>query len=71
MSTSVSLEEKLDVVLKSNHEISSSNQELKAQNEYLRKQLGTFPKQKQKVNEESFYSPLRGEDKSSAMTLNV
>jgi len=60
MSTSVSLEQKLDAVLKSNHEITSANQELKAQNEYLRKQLGTFLKQKQKLNEESSYSPPRG-----------
>ena len=58
MSTSLSIEEKLDAILKSNHEITSSNQELKssnqelkAQNEYLRKQLGTFLKQKQKLNE--------------------
>ena len=44
MSTSLSLKETLDAILKSNHEITSSNQELKAQNEYLRKQLGTFLK---------------------------
>jgi len=44
MSTSLSLEEKLDVVFKSNHGITSFNQQLKAQNEYLRKQLGTFLK---------------------------
>jgi len=31
MSTSLSLEEKLDAILKSNHEITSSNPELKAQ----------------------------------------
>jgi len=46
MSTSLSIEEKLDAILKSNHEITSSNQELKVQNEYLCKQLGTFLKQK-------------------------
>jgi len=46
MTTGLSLEEKLDAVLKSNHEITTSNQELRAQNEYLRKQLGTFIKQK-------------------------
>ena len=65
MSASSSLEEKLDAVLKSNYkitssnqELKSSNQELKAQNEYLSKQLGTFLKQKQKMNEEPVYSDL-------------
>jgi len=69
MSTSLSIEEKLDAVLKSNHEITSSNQELKssnqelkAQNEYLRKQLGTFLKQKQKLNEEPSYSAPQGRE---------
>ena len=59
----MSIEEKIDAILKSNHDITSSNhelkssnQELKAQNEYLRKQLGTFLKQKQKFNEESSHS---------------
>jgi len=59
MSTSLSLKETLDAILKSNHEITSSNQELKssnqelkAQNEYLHKQLGIFLKQKQKMCEE-------------------
>ena len=69
MSTSLSLEEKLDAILKSNHEITSSNQELKssnqelqAQNEYLRKQLGLFLKQKQKACEEPIQSePWRQE----------
>jgi len=61
MSTSASLEEKLDAILKSNHEITSSNRELKAQNEYLRKQVGTFLK-KQKLNEETSYSPPRGQE---------
>jgi len=57
MSTSASLGEKLDAVLKSNHESTSSNQQLKAQNEYLRKQLSTFLKRKQKLKEESSYFP--------------
>jgi len=59
MCTSSSLEEKLDAILKSNHEITSSkeelkssNQEFQAQNQYLRKQLGIFLKQKQKACEE-------------------
>ena len=58
MSASMSVEEKLDAVLRRNQEITSSNQELKAQNEYLRKQLGAYIKQKQKMNEEpSFNEP--------------
>jgi len=69
MCTSSSLEEKLDAILKSDHEITSSNQELKssnqelqAQNEYLRKQLGIFLKQKQKACEEPIQSePWRQE----------
>jgi len=60
MSTSLSLEEKLDAVLKSNHKITSSNQELKAQNEYQHKQLGTFLKQKQKLIKEPSYSAPQG-----------
>ena len=63
MSSSLSIEEKLDAVLKSNHEITSSNQELKAQNEYLHKQLGTFLKQKQKLNKELSYSAQQGQEK--------
>jgi len=77
MSTSLSLEEKLDVVLKSNEKITSSNQEWKssnqeltAQNEYLRKQLGTFLKQKQKMNEESVYSDQRGQGQVFSHTLD-
>ena len=56
LSASMSLEEKIEVVLKNNHTISiskqkvkDSNHKLKAQNEYLRRQLGDFTKQKQKV----------------------
>ena len=63
MSTSLSVEEKLDAVLKcnqditsSNQELKSSNQELRAQNEYLRNQLGAFLKQKQKMYEEQVQS---------------
>jgi len=70
MSASLSLEEKFDVVLKNNHEITSSNQELKAQNEYLRKQLGTFLKQKQKMNEEPVYSAPRGQEQVFSHTLD-
>jgi len=62
MSASLSIEEKLHAVMKDNHEITSSNQELKAQNEYLRRQLGTFLKQKQKMNEEPVYSAPRGQE---------
>ena len=77
MSTSSSLEEKLDVVLKSNHEITSSNQELKssnqelkAQNEYLLKQLGTFLKQKQKMCEEPNQSEPQRQEQVFSHTLD-
>jgi len=77
MSASLSLEENLDAVLKSNHKITSSNQELKssnqglkAQNEYLRKQLGTFLKQKQKMNEEPIYSNPRRQEQVFSYTLD-
>ena len=73
----MSLEEKLDAVLKRNHEITSSNQELKssnqelrAQNEYLRKQLGIFIKQKQKMNEEPTYSDPRQQEQGFRHTLD-
>ena len=70
MSTSLSLEEKLDAVLKSNHEITSSNQELKAQNEYLHKQLGPFLKQKQKMCEESVQPEPRRQAQVFTNTLD-
>ena len=49
----MSLEERLEVLSKQMQEMSVSNQELKAQNEYLRKQLGSHMKQKQKLQEPS------------------
>jgi len=65
-STSLSVDEKLGVVLKSNHEISISNQELKAQDEYLRKQLGTFLKQEPKINKEAiWFSQIEEEEASN------
>jgi len=73
----MSIEEKLDAILKSNHDITSSNQELKssnqelqAQNEYLRKQLGIFLKQKRQLNEASFFSPPRGQEQVFSHTLD-
>jgi len=76
MSISLSIEEKLVAVLKSNHEITSSNQELKSsnqelktQNEYLCKQLGTFLKQKQKLNEEPPYSAPQSREQAFSHNL--
>ena len=68
-SPSMSLEEKIDALLKhsqevtsSNRELRNSNQELKARNEYLCKQLGIFLKQKQKMCEDPIPSePQRQE----------
>jgi len=72
MSASLSIEEKLDAVLKGNHDISvsiqelkSSNKQLKAQNEYLRKELGTFLKLKQKINKEPTRFDAREEAEAS------
>jgi len=45
----MAMEEKPEAMAKQMHELSMSNQELKAQNEYLRKQLGSNVKQKQKL----------------------
>ena len=49
MSTSMTMEEKLEAMAKQMHEMSVTNQELKARNEYLIKQLGSNMKQKQKL----------------------
>jgi len=49
MSSGMTIEEKLEAMAKQMHELSVSNQELKARNEYLRKQLGSNMKQKQKA----------------------
>jgi len=55
----MSLEEKFESLMKQNEflanqvrEDSQRNRESQAQNEYLRKQLGSFLKQKQRINEE-------------------
>jgi len=42
MSSSMTVEEKFEAVIKQMHEMFIANQELKAQNEYLRKQLGWY-----------------------------
>jgi len=49
MSSSITMEEKLEAMAKQLHEMSVTNQELKTQNEYLRKQLGSSMKRKQKI----------------------
>ena len=73
----VSLEERIDAILKNNHEITSSNQELKssnqelkAQNDYLRRQLGMFLKQKQKMCEEPSYSESQRQEQVFSHTLD-
>ena len=53
MSASVTMEEKLEAMAKQLHEMSMTNQELKTRNEYLRKQLGSNMKQKQKLQKDS------------------
>jgi len=61
MSLSMSLEEKFEVLMRQNemlvkkiHEDAQHHQETQAQNEYLWKQLGSFLKQKQKLNKETY-----------------
>ena len=59
-SSSMSLEENFEALMKQIEflvskvrEDSQRQQETRAQNEYLRKQLGSFMKQKQKMNKET------------------
>ena len=44
------------MLVKKIHEDTQHNQENQAQNEYIRRQLGSFLKQKQKMNEETLQS---------------
>ena len=62
----MTLEEKFEALMKQNEflankirEDSQKQQEAQAQNEYLRKQLGSVLKQKQKLNEETLQSEPR------------
>ena len=65
-SSSMSLEERFEALMKQNEflvskvrEDSQKEQETRAHNEYLRKQLGSFLKQKQRMNEETLQSEPR------------
>jgi len=65
-STSITLEERFEALMKQNEflankirEDSQKQQEAQAQNEYLRKQLGSVLKQKQKLNEDTLQSEPR------------
>ena len=67
--TSMSLEERFEALMKQNEflaskirEESQRNQEAQAQNEYLREQLGSFMKQKQRMNEETLQSEPRARE---------
>jgi len=78
MSSSTSLEEKFcaltrqnEMLLKKIHEDSQYNQETKVQNEYLRKQLGEFLKQKQKINEEPLQSEPRKQEQVFSQNLDT
>ena len=66
MSSNMSVEEKFEVLMRQNEimmrKIHEGNQETQAQNEYLRRQLGSFLKQKQKVNEETLQSEPRRQE---------
>ena len=63
MSSNMTSDENIEASVKQVHEVtkqmqhmSISHQELQAQNEYLKKQLGNSMKQKQKLQEYSFWS---------------
>jgi len=65
-STSMTLEERFEALMKQNEflaskirEDSQRHQEAQVQNEYLRKQLGSVLKQKQKLNEDTLQSEPR------------
>jgi len=49
----MTMEEKLEAMAKKMQKMLMTNQEIKARNEYLRKQLGSNMKQKQKLQEDS------------------
>ena len=64
--TSMTLEERFEALMKQNEflstkiqEDSQKNQETQAQNEYLRKQLGSILKQKQKLNGDTLQAEPR------------
>ena len=65
----MSLEERFEALMKQNEflvskirEDSQRNHEAQAQNEYLRKQLGSFLKQRQKLNEDTLQSEPRARE---------
>ena len=66
---SMTLEERFEALMKQNEfldskiwEDSQKNQETQAQNEYLRKELGSVLKQKQKLNEDTLQFEPRGRE---------
>ena len=70
MSSSMSLEEKIDALMKSYEIIASSNQELENQDAYLRWQLEETKKQLKKVVKSPFDSILEDDGKSSSYSLS-
>ena len=70
MSSSMSVEEKFEALMKSYQTISASNQELLQQNEYLKKELRKSMKQKWRILESSTGSNLN-EVRLKANTLNM
>ena len=76
-STSMTLEERFEALMKQteflvskSREDSQRNQEIQAQNEYLQKQLGAFLKQKQQANEEPLQSDSKWQEQVSSHTLD-
>ena len=66
----MSLEEEFEALMRQNemlvkkiHKDAQHNQETQAQNECLQKQLGSFLKQKPKVNEETYKAERRRQER--------
>ena len=77
MSTSMSLEENFDALMRQNemllkkiHEDAQRELETQARNEYLQKQLGSFLKQNQKMNEEALQSEPRRQQQVLSHSLD-
>ena len=77
MSSSMSLEEKFDALMRQNemlmkkiHEDAQHNQETQASNEYLWNQLDSFLKQKEKINEEPRQSEPRRQEQVFSHSIN-
>ena len=70
MKNSQSLSARNELLMRKINEDAQRDQELKAQNEYLRKQLGAFLKQKQKMHEEPHQSDFGRQEQVASHSLD-